>query len=84
MPKKKRNHRGGKKKRARRRSFAALIDDDGSGMPEILQSQNENAQSAARSSFYRIQGHSLSNTSLESESLLDHRLVRRVFILDIS
>lgn len=53
-------------------------------MPEILQSQNENAQSAARSSFYRIQGHSLSNTSLESESLLDHRLVRRVFILDIS
>jgi magnesium transporter len=74
VPKKKRNHRGGKKKRSRRRSFAASLED-GSGMPETPQSQAANAQNAARLSFYRLQGRNLSNTSLESESLLDHRLV---------
>ena len=74
VPKKKRNHRGGKKKHARRRSFAASIED-GSGMPETPQSQIRNVPNAARSRFYRVQGQNLSNTSLESESLLDHRLV---------
>lgn len=72
MPKKKRNHRGGKKKRARRQSFAASIGD-GSGMPETPQSHVGDVQNAAKASFYRLQGRNLSNTSLESESLLDHR-----------
>lgn len=72
-PRKKRNHRGGKKKRNRRQSFAASTED-GSGIPEILQSRRSGqGQSAARSSFYRLQGQNLSNTSLESEALLDHR-----------
>lgn len=74
MPKKKRNHRGGKKKRTRRQSFAASIED-GSGMPETPQSHVGDVQNAAKASFYRLQGRNLSNTSLESESLLDHRLV---------
>lgn len=72
-PRKKRNHRGGKKKRARRQSFAASTED-GSEMPEAAQSSRHGQlQNAARSSFYRVQGHNLSNTSLESEALLDHR-----------
>ncbi|KAI6717442.1 hypothetical protein JHW43_000098 [Diplocarpon mali] len=67
IPKKKRNHRGGKKKR-RRQSFAASTED-GSGM--LGTSHRVDSESAARASFYRVQN--LSNTSLESEALLDHR-----------
>lgn len=73
IPKKKRNHRGGKKKR-RRQSFAASTED-GSGLPET--SHRIGSQSAARESFYRVQGRNTSNTSLESEALLDHRYVSR-------
>jgi len=70
---KKRNHRGGKKKRARKQSFAASTED-GSGMLETPQPhRNGQAESAARSSFYRLDGRNLSNTSIESEALLDHR-----------
>ena len=72
-PRKKRNHRGGKKKRARRQSFAASTED-GSGMAETPQSHRQaQSQSAARASFYRLQGRNASNTSLESAALLDHR-----------
>lgn len=72
---KKRNHRGGKKKRARRQSFA-VSTEDGHGMPETSQSSRPGqSQNAARSSFYRLHGQNLSNTSLESEALLDHRSV---------
>ena len=70
IPRKKRNHRGGKKKRARRQSFAASTED-GSGMPETP--RQAQSQSAARASFYRLQGRNISNTSIESEALLDHR-----------
>jgi magnesium transporter len=72
---KKRSHRGGKKKRNRRQSFA-VPSDDGSGLPETSQSRGEvHVQSGARSnSFYRLQ-RNLSNTSFESETLLDHRYV---------
>ncbi|KAE8449400.1 hypothetical protein EG329_008301 [Mollisiaceae sp. DMI_Dod_QoI] len=73
MPKKKRNHRGGKKKRTRKQSFAASTED-GSGLPETSQSYGAGSSvNAARASFYRLQGRNLSNTSLESEALLDHR-----------
>jgi magnesium transporter len=70
---KNRNQRGCKKKRARRQSFAASTED-GSGLPETPQSHRQvYTQSAARASFYRLQGRDLSNTSIESEALLDHR-----------
>lgn len=76
VPKKRKNHRG-KKKRARRQSFAPSDVDDGAGLGES--SRNDalrESQSAARESFYRVQGtRNMSNTSLESEALLDHRCV---------
>ncbi|TVY31840.1 putative metal ion transporter [Lachnellula subtilissima] len=58
-----RNHRGGKKKRTRRQSFAASAED----------SNGTGSRSAARDSFYRVQGRNMSGTSIESEALLDHR-----------
>ncbi|TVY68853.1 putative metal ion transporter [Lachnellula suecica] len=58
--KKKRNHRGGKKKRSRKQSFAASTEDG-------------NSHPRPGESFYRLQGRNLSNTSIESEALLDHR-----------
>lgn len=71
--KKRKDHRGGKKKRNRRQSFAAP-SDDGSGLLEISQSRDDmQARSAARSSFYRLKEHNMSNTSIDSEILLDHR-----------
>jgi magnesium transporter len=71
--KKRRNHRAGKKKRVRKQSFAASTED-GHGMPENSQSYRAgNSENAARASFYRLQGRNLSNTSIESEALLDHR-----------
>jgi magnesium transporter len=71
--KKRKDHRGGKKKRNRRQSFAAP-SDDGSGLLEISQSRDDmQARSAARSSFYRLKGRNISNTSIDSETLLDHR-----------
>lgn len=66
----KRNHRGGKKKRPRKQSFAVASDDDGSG---LLKTSQDRDQGAARESFYRLQGRNLSNTSIDSEALLDHR-----------
>ncbi|KAF4632156.1 hypothetical protein G7Y89_g5963 [Cudoniella acicularis] len=73
VTKKKRNHRGGKKKRTRKQSFAASTED-GSGLTESPQTRSgDGSQNAARASFYRLHGRTLSNTSLESEALLDHR-----------
>lgn len=72
-PAKKKKKRGGKKRRPRRQSFAAS-GEDGSGMPDINQTNLDEApRGAARESFYRVQGGNLSNTSIESEALLDHR-----------
>lgn len=65
--KKRKNHRS-KKKKSRRQSFAPSDVDDGSGLPGA----SREAASAARDSFYRLQSNH-SNTSLESEALLDHR-----------
>lgn len=71
--KKKRNHRGGKKKRTRKQSFA-LTNEDGPESPEASRSRvGEDSQSVARASYYRLQGRNHSNTSLDSEALLDHR-----------
>jgi magnesium transporter len=70
----KRNHRAGKKKRTRKQSFAAPSEEDGSGLPGTSQDRN-NEHNAARASFYRLQEGNLSNTSMESEALLDHRYI---------
>lgn len=71
--KKRNNHRGGKKKRTRRQSFAASIED-GNDMGEMSTAQRiAQSQNTRGSSFYR--GRNLSTTSIESEELLDHRLV---------
>ncbi|MCJ1413775.1 CorA metal ion transporter [Xylographa parallela] len=76
--KKRRNHRGGKKKKNRRQSFAAPSDNPGLGdgarsSHDLLEAP---ASSAQRPSFYRL-GQSgvgnLSDTSLDSSALLDHR-----------
>ena len=73
----KKRHRGGrkhKKKRNRRQSFIAPSEggesvdvEGGNGLGDVSRT------AAQSSSFYRIQSGRLSNTSLESEALLDHR-----------
>lgn len=73
-PKKKR-HRGGKKRKNRRQSFvapseSAVDGDDIDRRPSLLDAPRPSAQT---SSFYRLRNGNRSNTSLESEALLDHR-----------
>lgn len=74
--KKRKDHRGGKKKRNRRQSFAAP-SDDGSGMPETSQTRGDSHdRDELRTSFYRLKPpRRMSNESIESEALLDHRCV---------
>ncbi|KAF2274779.1 cora-domain-containing protein [Westerdykella ornata] len=71
---KKRKHRGGKKRRNRRQSFAATLQPVTSGdltdNPDAPEAP-ENAPPHS-SGMYRLKRNS-SNTSLESEALLDHR-----------
>ncbi|KAL2199205.1 hypothetical protein P885DRAFT_67256 [Corynascus similis CBS 632.67] len=67
-PRRRKNHRGGRKKKPRRKSFALPAD-------EIAQdSVNEGGLEDASQRFYARPGHNISTTSLESESLLDHRV----------
>ncbi|GME39576.1 Mg2+ transporter protein CorA-like/Zinc transport protein [Neofusicoccum parvum] len=74
---KKRKHRGGKKRR-RRQSFAAPPSEDHTDVQsdamvtERPSLADVTPEEAVRSSFYRL-GRKGSNTSLESEALLDHR-----------
>lgn len=69
---KKRNHRGGKKKRSNKQSFASPSEEDVSAVLETSEDR-KNKQSMARSPLHKLQGRNSSNTSLESEALLDHR-----------
>ncbi len=62
------HHRGGRKKRARRKSFAVVQSD-----MEAEPSGQDPALRAARDDFYQMHHGKLSNTSLESSALLDHR-----------
>jgi magnesium transporter len=74
-PAKKKKHRGGKKKRNRRQSFAASADIGTGDMNDerpSLANVTGNSRSRGSNSFYRMSSN-LSNTSLESEALLDHR-----------
>ncbi|KAH7115326.1 hypothetical protein B0J11DRAFT_540325 [Dendryphion nanum] len=69
---KKRKHRGGKKRRNRRQSFAATAESIGSADVDNEPRPNLNPNPSNTSSFYRL-NNNRSNTSLESEALLDHR-----------
>lgn len=71
--KKRLNHRGGKKKKRARRPSFAVSTEDGSGILDSSDRQRGDSLNAARESFYRLHGGNASNTSLESEALLDHR-----------
>jgi magnesium transporter len=76
--KKKRRHRGKKSKRTRRQSFAAPSEASlQSAIPEVMTEHHagDRSNSGARQSFYRLgrSGGNLSNTSFDSEALLDHR-----------
>lgn len=72
MPSKKKrgNHRGGKKKRTRKQSFAASTED---GSMPGMSSRGGASRNSAMDALYRVQGRNASNTSLESDALLDHR-----------
>lgn len=75
---KRRNHRAGKKKKNRRQSFAIGEDEtvDREAMrsnPDLL---DQSHTPGARQPFYRLGqsgGRNMSETSLDSQALLDHR-----------
>ena len=73
--KKRRSHRGGKKKKSRRQSFLPTLAPQNGGPSS--QNPDEAVQSTtARPPFYRMNrsgGRNLSETSLDSNALLDHR-----------
>ncbi|KAK8095746.1 CorA-like Mg2+ transporter [Apiospora kogelbergensis] len=70
VPKKKK-HRGGRKhRRPRRKSFAAPADEEGG--PSSPR-RNGNESPPTRPNDFYMRGRNLSNTSIESEALLDHR-----------
>ncbi|KAK0617886.1 hypothetical protein B0T17DRAFT_618542 [Bombardia bombarda] len=62
------NHRGGKKKKARTKSFATPGEDD-----MTQDGLNSEGLDSVREDFYSRSGGNYSNTSLDSEALLDHR-----------
>lgn len=71
-PKKKRHRAGKAVRKKRRQSFVAPSEGEPetSERPSLLETSRMSAQ---QSSFYRLQQGGRSNTSLESEALLDHR-----------
>lgn len=71
---KKKRHRAGKKRRNRRQSFAApsestVAENEREQRPTLTTTRASNTQT----SFYRLKSAARSNTSLESDALLDHR-----------
>lgn len=83
--KRRRNHRAGKKKKGRRQSFLPTAAEG----EEPSQKPNEPQLSGpARPPFYRLGqsgGRNLSETSLDSNALLDHRKVNStsmIYIVD--
>lgn len=75
--KKRRNHRGGKKKKNRRQSFLPGTQEGSVDPPRSSHGMDEpQNSSAARPPMYRLRqsgGRNLSETSLDSNALLDHR-----------
>ena len=72
QPKKRKGHRGGKKKKSKRQSFNAPSEATEEGQ-EVQQRLEVPQRPSQHAPFYRMQGANRSNTSLESEALLDHR-----------
>ena len=74
-----RNHRGGAKKKKNRRQSFATSGGDGAGSVDASRSNHDLLDpqaSTARPPFYRLGqsgGRNLSDASLDSEALLDHR-----------
>jgi magnesium transporter len=88
-PKKKR-HRAGKKRRNRRQSFVAPSEDaaedvtDPMERPTLLDTgvgRTISEQERERDSFYRLGGARRSSESVDSEALLDHRLVPNLSLI---
>lgn len=69
---KKKRHRAGKNRKKRRQSFAAPSETSEAVVPEGRPSVIDTRQTTQQASFYRLNSNR-SNTSLESEALLDHR-----------
>ncbi|GAB7350972.1 hypothetical protein MBLNU459_g1469t1 [Dothideomycetes sp. NU459] len=75
-PLKKKRHRAGKKRRNRRQSFIAPSDTTANDMDQDQRpslADTSRPSGGAQTSFYRLKSAARSNTSLESEALLDHR-----------
>ena len=70
-PKKRRNHRSGKKKKPNRRQSFLPGNEEGEMMPPGMSNRNAEGplSATARPGLYR----NLSDTSINSEALLDHR-----------
>lgn len=66
-PRRRKNHRGGKKKKSRRKSFVGPSDELGHDSLEAGELDE------IRENFYANGGRNASQTSLDSEVLLDHR-----------
>lgn len=74
--KRRRNHRGGKKKKSRRQSFLPTNAEEEPS--RALNEPQASGSGSARPPFYRLGqsgGRNLSETSLDSNALLDHRQV---------
>ena len=75
--KRRKNHRGGKKKKNRRQSFLPGTEEGGGESAQSNRNSEEPQNSnVARPPFYRLGqsgGRNLSEVSLDSNALLDHR-----------
>jgi hypothetical protein len=76
--KKRRNHRSNKKKKHNRRQSFVLENEEGEMIPAGMSNRNGEgaASAAARPGLYRLGqsgGGNLSDTSINSDALLDHR-----------
>ena len=82
--KKRRNHRGGRRKKNRRQSFLPGNQEGNTDPARSSHDLNEpSTSSAARPPFYRLGqsgGGNLSETSLDSNALLDHRWDHRAYL----
>ena len=84
--KKRRNHRAGKKKKNRRQSFLPSAEDEDHAS-QLDRPSAPPTSAVARDQFYRLAppgGGNLSETSLASEALLDHRFVAPSLLLSFS
>lgn len=71
--KKKKRRRGGRNHKARRQSFAAPSEPDQETTPLSERPNLETVTEREQSSFYRVRNRAGSDSSLESQALLDHR-----------